>query len=104
MTQLDVLANTARSNLTFLMTAFGAPYTSAGFGNSFRDWCNEAGLTKRSAQGLRKAAGRRLAEAGNSSKQIQAVTGHASLREVERYTRAADQQKMADTAIDTMPD
>lgn len=100
----DALASTARTNMTFLMTAFGAPYTAAGFGNAFRDWCDEAGLAQRSAHGLRHAAGRRLAEAGNSTKQIQAVTGHASLREVERYTRAADQRRMADTAIETMPD
>jgi integrase len=35
--------------------------------------------------GLRKAAARRLAEA----KQIQAITGHKTLAEVERYTRKA---------------
>ena len=29
---------------TFLMTAFGRPFTVAGFGNWFRKCCNEAGL------------------------------------------------------------
>jgi integrase len=37
--------------------------------------------------GLRKAALRRLAEHGSSSKQIAAVSGHASLSEIERYTK-----------------
>lgn len=88
---------------TFLLTAYGKPFTSAGFGNWFRERCNEAGLTHCTSHGLRKAAARRLAEAGNSANQIAAVTGHLSLKEVERYTRAADQEKMADAAVDTMP-
>ena len=100
----DALAHAPRDNLTFLMTAAGAPFTAAGFGNAFRDWCDEAGLTGRSAHGLRKAAARRLAQAGNSTKQIQSVTGHATLQEVELYTRAVDQEKLADSAVDSMPD
>lgn len=41
------------------------------------------------------ALARRLAEAGYSAKQIAAVTGRASLREVERYTLAAEQETLA---------
>jgi integrase len=37
--------------------------------------------------GLRKAVLRRLAERGSSTKEIAAVSGHKTLREVERYTR-----------------
>ncbi len=88
-----------REHLTFLTTKHGAAYTAAGFGNAFRDWCNEAGLTNCSAHGLRKAAARRLAEAGNSANRIASVTGHKTLKEVERYTREADQRKLADEAV-----
>lgn len=88
----------------FLLTAFGKPFTPAGFGNWFRERCDEAGLPHCSSHGLRKAAARRLAEAGNNVNHIAAVTGHLSLKEVERYTRAADQQKMADVAVATMPE
>jgi integrase len=64
--------------------------------------CNEAGLPKgTSAHGLRKAACR-LAEAGCSANVIAAISGHATLREVQRYTAAADQARMARSAIDTM--
>lgn len=49
--------------------------------------------------GLRKAAARRLAEAGCSVHEIAAITGHASLSMVELYTRAADQERMASAAI-----
>jgi integrase len=89
---------------TFLQTAFHKAFTAAGFGNWFREQCNEAGLPHCSAHGLRKAAARRLAEAGNSANLIAAVTGHLSLKEVERYTREADQERMADAAVDTMPE
>ena len=81
---------------TFLMTAFGKPFTSAGFGKWFRECCDEAGLPKEcAAHGLRKAACRRLAEAGCSANVIASISGHTSLREVERYTKAADQERMA---------
>jgi integrase len=52
-----------------------------------------------SAHGLRKAACRRLAEAGCSTNEIAAISAHASLREVERYTRAADQARTARNAM-----
>jgi integrase len=60
-----------------------------------------AGLPVRcKTHGLRKAAARRLAEAGCSSKQIAAITGHKSLAEIERYTRAADQERLAVEAVE----
>lgn len=101
---IEALEMAPKGKGTFLITAFGKPFTAAGFGNWFRERCDEAGLPHCSSHGLRKAAARRLAEAGNSANHIAAVTGHLSLREVERYTRAADQEKMADAAVDTMPE
>jgi integrase len=56
------------------------------------------------AHGLRKAALRRLAEHGATSKEMQAVSGHKSLTEIERYTQQADQQRLAKAAIGTLPD
>jgi integrase len=98
-----VLEATPSDHLTFLTTATGKPFSAAGFTNWFRGVCNEAGLPKgTSAHGLRKAACRRLAEAGCSANVIAAISGHASLREVQRYTAAADQARMARAAMETM--
>src|SRR3954447_1969267 len=86
---------TPNEHLTFLVTQDGSPFTAAGFGNHFRG-CNEANLPKQcSAHGLRKAACRRLAEAGCSANVIASISGHRTLSEVARYTKAADQQRMA---------
>jgi hypothetical protein len=48
---------------------------------------------------LRKAAARRLAEAGCTALQIAAITGHRTLKEVSRYTAAADQERLARDAV-----
>jgi integrase len=91
-----VLDATPSEHLTFLTTAYGKPFTAAGFGNWFRERCDEAELPKHcAAHGLRKAACRRLAEAGCSANVIAAISGHSTLREVERYTKAAAQERMA---------
>ena len=88
-----------RNNMTFLLTEFGAPFTAAGFGNWFRDRCNEAGLPQCSAYGLRKACAARLANAGCTSEQIKAITGHKTFSEVARYTKAAHQERNAKQAL-----
>jgi integrase len=84
---------------TFLVTHFGKPYTAPGFGNYFRELCNQARCPDVSAHGLRKATARRLAEMGCSANQIASITGHASLSEVQRYTKAADRKRMAREAM-----
>jgi integrase len=84
---------------TFLVTHFGKPYTAPGFGNWFRELCDEAGCFDISAHGGRKATARRLAEIGCSANQIASITGHASLSEVQRYTKAADRKRMAREAM-----
>jgi integrase len=95
-----VMAETPTRHLTFLTNQFGRPFTAGYFGQWFREQCDMAGLHHCSAHGLRKAAARRLAEAGCTSHEIAAITGHASLKEVERYTRAVDQQKLATAAME----
>ena len=91
-----IIEATPNDNLTYLTTAYGKPFTAAGFGNWFRDRCNEAGLPEHcAAHGLRKAACRRLAEAGCSANVIASISGHTTLTEVARYTKAADQERMA---------
>jgi integrase len=97
-----VIAATPSEHLTYLTTQFGKPFTAAGFGNWFRDQCTAAGLPQCSAHGLRKACARRLAEAGCTPHEIAAITGHTSLREVQRYTKAVDQRRLGIAAMNKM--
>ena len=98
--ELRAIVDATRSgHLTFLVTEFGKPFTSAGFGNWFRDHCDEAGLPQCSFHGLRKAVSVRLAEAGCTPHEIAAITGHASLKEVVRYTKTADRKRLAAAAM-----
>src|SRR6516165_7289433 len=95
-----LLAIANRQHETILATAYGKPFSVKGFGNMISAAIRGAGLPPRcKPHGLRKAAARRLAEAGCSASEIMAITGHKTLAEVERYTRAAEQQRLARQAI-----
>ena len=95
-----VLDATPSEHLTFLVTATGKPYGDNHFSRKFREWCDAAGLPKRcSAHGLRKAACRRDAENGCSGNEIMAHSGHGSMKELVRYTKAADQARLARNAL-----
>jgi integrase len=98
-----IIEATPNKHLTYLVTEYGRPFSAAGFGHRFREYCDAAGLPKScTPHGLRKAACRRLAEAGCSANVIASISGHTSLREVERYTKAADQERMARTGMATI--
>jgi integrase len=94
-----IIAAAPRDHLTFITTRHGGPFQGSAFSRWFREQCDAAGLPHCSAHGLRKAAARRLAEAGCTAHEIGAITGHASLAELVRYTRAVDQRRLAEAAM-----
>lgn len=94
------IAMTPAHNMRFLVTEAGDPFSVAGFGNKFRDWREAAGLPRHCVpHGLRKACCRRLAEGGCTIHEIMAISGHVTLAEVQRYTKAADQVRSAQAAM-----
>lgn len=96
----EVLAVAPREHVTILNTAFGKPFTVDGFSRFMRDAITAAGLPlDAKPHGLRKAAGRRLADAGCTAHEIMAVLGHKTLAEAERYTREADKKRLGRAAI-----
>ena len=99
-TLAESLREVPAGQMIFIQSRAGAPMTPEGFGNWFADCAKKAGLPPgSSAHGLRKAAARRLAEAGCTALQIQAVTGHKNLAEVALYTAASDQEHLAKQAM-----
>lgn len=85
---------------TILNTEFGKPFSVDGFSQWMRNVIRQAGLPLEcQPHGLRKAAGRRLAEAGCTAHEIMAVLGHKTLAEAERYRRDADQMRLVGAAV-----
>jgi integrase len=98
-----ILDATTRGQLVFLTSTLGGPFSTMGFARMFRKACRDAALpAKASFHGLRKAAARRLAEAGCSASVIASITGHKSLREVAHYTQTADQARLARQGIQAL--
>jgi integrase len=99
--ELQAIINaTPTGHLTLLVTKTGKSYGANDFSEQFRKWCDDAGLPPEcSFHGLRKAALTRLADAGKTVHQIAAVSGHKTLKEIERYTKAADQRRLAREAL-----
>jgi integrase len=94
----EILAASPTGELTFLVTQFGRPFTADGFGNWFRRRCNEAGLRHCSAHGLRKAGAARAAENGATTYELMAIFGWQTVKEAERYTKAAQRKRLAGNA------
>ncbi len=95
----DVLARSSLGKDAFLVTEQGRPFTSNGFGNRMRKWCDAAGLHHCTAHGLRKAGAAIAAENGATENQLMAIFGWVSPKEAARYTRAARQKKIARGAM-----
>jgi integrase len=92
--------------MAFLTNEYGRPFASArSFGGKFATWCNEAGLKpvvcidgrvrNYRAHGLRKAALYSLAKLGASVVQLQAIGGHSSLAELQKYIQEIEQDEQA---------
>jgi len=97
---LSALAAAERDHVTIINTEYGKPFTVDGFSQWMRAGITAAALPLEcQPHGLRKAAGRRLAEAGCSANEIMSVLGHRTLAEAERYTREADQIQLASAAV-----
>jgi integrase len=95
----QIIAASTTGDLTFLVTAYGKPFTAAGFGNWFRDRCNEAGLPHCTAHGLRKAGATLAAENGATVNQLMAIFDWDTPAQAKIYTDAADRKRMAGEAM-----
>lgn len=88
-----------RTSPIILTTETGKPFTGSNFRHHWSKAMKAAGLQGLTFHGLRYTAAAKLAEAGCSLKEIAAITGHKSLGMIEKYTREADQERLAGAAI-----
>jgi len=99
LSELQSELDRAPIGMTFLMSPRRGPFSPDSFAFWFRQRCREAGLEGLSSHGLRKLAATRLAEHGATAHEIMAVMGWTTLREAERYTRAANRKALAREAV-----
>jgi hypothetical protein len=89
-----------KGNLTFIVTAAGKPRSKVGLGNDFGKWARKAGLPDHCRlHGLKKAGMRRLAEDGGTTHELIAISGHGTLSKVQRYTKGANNRRLADSGM-----
>ena len=81
-----------------LVTKTGRQFGANDLSDQFRQWCNVASVTK-TLHGLRATTLTKAAEAGCTAHEIAAISGHKTLSEVQRYTRASDQRRLAPAAM-----
>lgn len=85
---------------TYLVSRFGRPFSVGGFGNRFAKWCTAAGLPDHCrAHGLRKAGATFAADNGATVHQLMAIFGWDTVKEAERYTKAANRRRLAGGAM-----
>lgn len=99
------LKDRPRKDETFIVTRYGKARSEKAFTGFITEAAAGAGITAQaSPHGLRKAACRRLAEAGASAPEIMAITGHRNINEVMTYIREADQKRLSIAAMTKMAD
>ena len=96
-----VLDATPSEHLTFLVTATGKPYG----GNAFQRAVSQLvrrGRIAETLQGARAAQGGLSSARGSrcTANEIMGISGHTTMKEIVRYTVAADQARLARNAID----
>lgn len=102
-TLAKALADLPRDRLTFLETRQGRTRSPLSLTGDMQRWVAAAGLPEGLGfHGLRKALGRRLAEAGCSPHEIMAVLGHRSISSAQVYTRAYDRAASAESALERL--
>lgn len=91
---------TAATSMNILTDRRGVPWKPNNLSYHMDAALERLGLpSKLNVHGLRKLAAANLADVGCSTREIGAITGHKTLAMIELYTRSADQQKLATSAI-----
>lgn len=95
----SIIAESPTGDLTFLVTQWGKPFTPAGFGGKFREWCDQAGLKHCTAHGLRKAGATIAAENGATDRQLMAIFGWKNAAQATVYTRKAENRRLTQAGM-----
>jgi len=95
----------AATGLTIISGRFGRPYTPHGFSTAWVRTMEAIGLHGKGLKfhGLRHTALTWMAERGATEYELMSVSGHRNASQVKRYTKRANQRKMAERAVAYLP-
>lgn len=82
-----------------LLNMYGHPWDGESLRAAFKRHSAKIGLQGKMLHGVRKTTASILGEIGCTALQIMSITGHQSMKEVQRYTQGAEQKKMAMEAM-----
>ncbi len=86
------------------LNSYGRPMTKRSISALVARAARVAGLPHDcKAHGLRKSALTRLAQHSATTHEIAAVSGHKSLRQIQHYTAAVNQSRLARSAMERLP-
>jgi hypothetical protein len=100
----DVLKATpgALQRETFIVGEQGERMLPASFGELFKEWLVEAGLSHCSCHSVRKFVATDLADRKASAHTIRALGGWTNLRQVQRYTKKGDERRLSAAAVEML--
>lgn len=94
----EIIDASPTGDLALIATKDGRPMTKESLGNWFRDAAKSAGVPG-NCHGLRKAGATRLAEAGATVHELNAIYGWSGSKMASLYTESADRARLARRAI-----
>jgi integrase len=94
----EIIDSSPTGDLALIATKEGRPMTKESLGNWFREAAKAAGVPG-NCHGLRKAGATRLAEAGATVHELNAIYGWSGSKMASLYTESADRARLARRAI-----
>lgn len=98
----EILAAGPLGELSIIANKRGQPMSKETIGNLFRKAVRAAGIHKRSAHGIRKAAATRAAYNGANTQTLNAIFGWSGTAMAALYTEAADRRRLAEAGMAAM--
>jgi integrase len=91
----SVLALHKVTDLTYIVTEFGKPFSIKGLGNRISDWFRQAGLGHLTAHSVRKGLATDVAYNEATDSMLEAMFGWRDAKTSKVYTRNADRARLA---------
>ena len=91
----EIIAAGPIGELSIIASKKGQPLRKEVVGTLFKKACQAAGITDKSAHGIRKAAATRAANNGATVATLEAIFGWEGGQMAALYTRAADRKRLA---------